>query len=312
MKYPEKKSEFRSEKLKEVALKVADSVELMKFLIARFPEKSRTAIKSMLAHKQITVDDRIVTQFDLQLKRGQTVYLNKKKSDEKPRFRGMRVVYEDADLIVIDKLAGLSTVAADKDEIRTVSYMLDQYVKRFDLKNQVFAINALERDVSGLVILAKNQKVQDTLKKQWLEAKIEVTYCALVEGELVNTESLTTQTTSSTIAKLIPSASKKTISGCRLIKTNKEYSLLEVKSVSGTKNQLPVFFKDLGFPLAGDQKNGANSNPVGQIGLHCRLLSCKHPRNGKLMRFETAIPLKFQNMFRVQQFAKNKPSPRQN
>ena len=88
MKYPQKKTGFSPDKLKEVAVKVSEATELMKFLIEKFPEKSRTTIKSMLAHKQVTVDDLITTKFDFPLKRGQIVYLNKKKTDEKPRFRG--------------------------------------------------------------------------------------------------------------------------------------------------------------------------------------------------------------------------------
>src|ERR1035437_7575030 len=101
MKYPQKKSEFRPDKIKEIAVKVTEPSELMKFLIDKFPEKSRTTIKSMLAHKQITVDDMVTTKFDFPIKRGQMVFLNKKKTEEKPRFRGLRIVYEDSAIIVV-------------------------------------------------------------------------------------------------------------------------------------------------------------------------------------------------------------------
>ncbi|HEX7583335.1 MAG TPA: hypothetical protein VF373_01495, partial [Prolixibacteraceae bacterium] len=83
MKYPQKKSEYRPDKIKEIAVKVTEASELMKFLIEKFPEKSRTTIKSMLAHKQITVGEMVTAKFDFPLKHGQLVFLNKKKSDEK-------------------------------------------------------------------------------------------------------------------------------------------------------------------------------------------------------------------------------------
>ena len=86
MKYPQKKTGFSPTKLKEVAVKVSETTELMKFLIEKFPEKSRTAIKSMLAHKQVTVGDLVTTQFDFPLKRGQMVFLNKK---NRKRSRGL-------------------------------------------------------------------------------------------------------------------------------------------------------------------------------------------------------------------------------
>jgi 23S rRNA pseudouridine1911/1915/1917 synthase len=87
MKYPQKKTDLSPSKLKEVAVKVSETTELMKFLIEKFPEKSRTTIKSMLAHKQVTVGDMVTTKFDFPLQRGQMVFLNKKKTEEKPRFR---------------------------------------------------------------------------------------------------------------------------------------------------------------------------------------------------------------------------------
>ncbi len=84
---PNRKSTFQAANLKEIALKVTAPSELLQFLIEKFPEKSRTAIKSLLAHKQITVDDMVTTKFDHPLKKGQMVFLNKKRTDEKPRFR---------------------------------------------------------------------------------------------------------------------------------------------------------------------------------------------------------------------------------
>ena len=126
MKYPQKKTTFRPEKLKEVAFKVTENSELMKFLIEKFPEKSRTTIKSLLAHKQITVDDMVTTKFDHPLKRGQMVFLNKKRSEEKPRFRGLRIVHEDADLIIVEKGSGLLSMASETEKVKTAYNMLSE------------------------------------------------------------------------------------------------------------------------------------------------------------------------------------------
>jgi 23S rRNA pseudouridine1911/1915/1917 synthase len=303
MKYPQKKSEFRPNKLKEIALKVTEPAELMKFLIEKFPEKSRTTIKSILAHKQVTVDDMITTKFDFQLKRGQMVFLNKQKSEEKPRFRGLRIVYEDADLIVIDKSSGLLSMASETEKVKTAYSMLSDYVKKFDPKNLIFIIHRLDRDTSGLMMFAKSKRVQEILQKDWNESIIERSYIAVVEGCVEKTEGTITSWLKENKAMMMyssqtPDDGMKAVTHYKVIKSDKQFSLLEVKLETGRKNQIRVHMKDLGFPVTGDKKYGAKLNPVGQMGLHARVLAFKHPMTGKAMRFDTPIPLKFQKLFR--------------
>lgn len=306
MKYPQKKSGFSTEKLNEVALKVAEPTELMKFLVEKFPEKSRTTIKSMLAHKQITVGDLVTTKFDFPLKRGQMVFLNKKKSEEKARFRGMRLVYEDADLIVIEKGAGLLSIATDTEKSKTAYSMLSEYVKRFDPKNLIFIIHRLDRETSGLMMFAKSKKVQEVMQKDWNNAIIERSYVVVVEGTVETAEGTITSWLKENKALVmysskIPEDGMKAITHYKVLKTDKQFSLLEVKLETGRKNQIRVHMKDLGFPVTGDKKYGAKLNPVGQMGLHARVLAFRHPTTGKPMRFDTPVPLKFQKLFRPEQ-----------
>jgi len=173
MKYPQKKAELRPNKTKEIALKVDQTTELMKFLIEKLPEKSRTTIKSMLAHKLVTVDEMVTTKFDFPLKKGQTVYLNKQKTNDKPRFRGLNIVYEDAEIIVIDKASGMLSMASETEKIKTAYSILSDYVKKFDPKNLIFIVHRLDRDTSGLMMFAKNKRVQEILQKDWNEAIVE-------------------------------------------------------------------------------------------------------------------------------------------
>ncbi len=303
MKYPPKKSVFRPDKLKEVALKVTGSTELMKFLIEKFPEKSRTAIKSMLAHKQITVGDMVTTQFDLPLTRGQMVYLNKKKSAEKPRFRGLRIVHEDADVIVIDKTSGLLSMASDKEKIKTAYSILSEYVKRFDPKNLIFIVHRLDRETSGLMMFARSKKAQEILQKDWNESIIERSYVVVVEGKVDNPEGTVTSWLKENKALVMfssqtPDDGQKAVTHYKVLKTSEHFSLLEVRLETGRKNQIRVHMKDIGHPVAGDKKYGAKLNPIGQMGLHARVLAFKHPTSGKALRFDTPIPGKFLKLFR--------------
>ena len=303
MKYPQKKSEFQPNKLKEIAVKVSEPTELMKFLIEKFPEKSRTTIKSMLAHKQITVGDMVTTKFDLPLKRGQMVFLNKKKSDEKPRFRGLRIVHEDADIIVIDKASGMLSMASETEKTKTAYSILSDYVKKFDPKNLIFIVHRLDRDTSGLMLFAKSKKVQEILQKDWNESIIERSYLAVVEGTVEKTEGTIVSWLKENKAMVmyssnIPEDGQKAITHYKVLKTGKQFSLLEVKLETGRKNQIRVHMKDLGYPITGDKKYGSKLNPIGQMGLHARVLAFKHPGTGKILRFDTPIPLKFQKLFK--------------
>ena len=303
MKYPQKKSELKTEKLKEVALKVGSQTELMKFLIEKFPEKSRTAIKAILAHKQVTVDDLVTTQFDFPLKRGQMVFLNKKKSEEKPRFRGMRVVFEDKDLIVIDKFSGLLTIAPEADRVKSAFSILEEYVKRFDPKNEIFIVHRLDNDTSGLMVFAKSKKVQDALQQEWNNATLECVYVAVVEGVVEKLEGTITSWLKENKALMMFSSpiageGMKAVTNYKLLKSDKMFSLLEVKLETRRRNQIRVQLKEIGHPVAGDKKYGAKTNPLGQMGLHSRVLAFKHPVTGKALRFDTPIPAKFMKLIR--------------
>jgi len=303
MKYPQKKSEFQPNKVKEIALKVSEPTELMKFLIEKFPEKSRTTIKSLLAHKQITVGDMVTTKFDFPLKRGQMVFLNKQKSDEKPRFRGLRIVHEDADIVVIDKASGMLSMASETEKIKTAYSILSEYVKKFDPKNLIFIVHRLDRDTSGLMLFAKSKKVQEILQKDWNESIIERSYLAVVEGTVEKTEGTIISWLKENKAMVMyssktPEDGQKAITHYKVLKTGKQFSLLEVKLETGRKNQIRVHMKDIGFPVTGDKKYGAKLNPIGQMGLHARVLAFKHPGTGRILRFDTPIPGKFLKLFR--------------
>ena len=299
---PNRKTTFQPDKLKEIAVKVTEASELMNFLIAKFPEKSRTTIKSLLAHKQVCVDDMVTTKFDFPLKRGQVVFLNKKKSEEKPRFRGLRIVHEDADIIVIEKAAGLLSMASETEKQKTAYHMLSEYVKRFDPRNLIFIVHRLDRDTSGLMMFAKSKRVQEVLQKDWNESIIERSYVAIVEGSIEKTEGTVTSWLKENKAMVmyssqVPDDGQKAVTHYKVLKTNKLFTLLDVKLETGRKNQIRVHMKDIGFPVTGDKKYGAKSNPIGQMGLHARVLAFKHPVTGRAMRFDTPIPLKFQKLF---------------
>jgi len=293
---PNRKSTFQASNLKEIALKVTAPSELLQFLIEKFPEKSRTAIKSLLGHKQVTVDDMVTTKFDHPLKKGQMVFLNKKRSDEKPRFRGLRIVH--------DKASGMLSMASETEKQKTAYSILSEYVKRFNPKNLIFIVHRLDRDTSGLMMFAKSKHIQEVLQTDWNNAIIERSYIAVVEGCVETPEGTVTSWLRENKAMVMyssqtPDDGQKAITHYKVLKSNKLFSMLDVKLETGRKNQIRVHMKDIGFPVTGDKKYGGKLNPIGQMGLHARVLAFKHPVTGKALRFDTPIPGKFLKLFKM-------------
>ena len=165
-------------------MKVEKESELLDFLIEKQVRKSRSAIKSLLAHKQIKVNGKLATQFNHELKTGDKVSVMKfDQSKKEKRLKGLKIVFEDDDLIIIDKEAGFLTVSTDKEKLRTVYGILNEYVKKSGKNRRVFVLHRLDREVSGFLIFAKSTEIQDIFQKNWDKLVKEYTYTAVVDGK---------------------------------------------------------------------------------------------------------------------------------
>ncbi|SHJ31177.1 23S rRNA pseudouridine1911/1915/1917 synthase [Tangfeifania diversioriginum] len=295
-----------SKKPQAPGIEVKKQEELMKFLLANYPDKSRNKVKSLLKNRQVFVDDRAITQFNHLLKPGQIVTLGK--NTPKPAARqvfGMTIVYEDKDLIVVNKKAGLLTIATDNEKRDTVYSILSDYVKEQDEKNKIFIVHRLDRETSGLMLFAKNSKMQGLLQESWKQTISERSYLAVIDGQMEKPEgTYRSYLFESKVFKVhssqIPEKGKEAITHYSTLKSNDLYSLLKVTLETGRKNQIRVHLQDLNHPIIGDKKYGSTSNPIGRLGLHAWILAFKHPLTGEMVRFETSIPGSFLKLFSQQ------------
>jgi 23S rRNA pseudouridine1911/1915/1917 synthase len=280
--------------------KVTEPSELMKFLLASLPHKSRDNVKSLLKNEQVRVDEEPQRQFNFPLEPGQTVSVVWEKPQEQVVLRGLSIVFEDDAIIVIDKHAGLLSVATDSDPGGITAYrMLADHVKMEDPDAKVFVVHRLDRDTSGLMMYAKSQDIQEILQEDWKNTVIKRTYAALVEGKpkeiagriesyLFEGPKMKVHSTQD------PNRGGQwAVTDWELLKTNGQYSLLKVELETGRKNQIRVHLSDLGHPIVGDKKYGASGNPIARMGLHAMVLAFRHPVTGKSMHFETSVPRKF-------------------
>jgi len=167
---------------KQNSIQVTEPDELMSFLLKKFPGKSRTTIKSLLTHRQVSVDHKIVTLYNHPLATGQLVVIHWSRVPEETHYPGMRILFEDEYLIVIEKEAGLLSIATDKETDKTAYSMLSHHVKKEDPKNKIFVVHRLDRETSGVMLFAKSQEIQSLLQEEWKNTIMERTYTAVVEG----------------------------------------------------------------------------------------------------------------------------------
>jgi len=273
----------------------------MPFLLSSLSNKSRDNIKSLLRNRQVLVNGEPVTQFNHELKPGDTVVISAARHTGGLMARNMRLVYEDEHLIVIDKNAGLLSMASDNEKYLTAYNILSTYVKSQKPSNRIFIVHRLDRDTSGLMMFARSEKVQSLMQRDWKRNVTARTYVALVEGKVTGQEgivksyiyeskSLTMHSTKN------PKKGDLAITRWKLLKSGSEYSLLEVTLETGKKNQIRLHMQETGHSIAGDKKYGASSSPISRLGLHASLLAFIHPVTGKEMRFESKIPAKFRRM----------------
>lgn len=283
---------------------VEEPTELLKFMLEQLAPKSRNAVKSMMGRGQFFVDGEAVTQFNLPLKPGQKVgIVSNQTFKKKSALEGISILYEDDDILVINKDEGILSVAG-KDQTEPTAYrQLTQYVKEGNHHNRIFVVHRLDRDTSGVMIYAKSEAIKEKLQKNWHTIVKERIYTALVEGKVQKDKDrietwLTESKTMKVYSNHYDNGGQLAITHYTKKQSGSKYSLLEVQLETGRKNQIRVHMEVIGHPVAGDKKYGARTNPLKRLGLHATTLTFDHPGTGKKMSFTVPAPEGFLKLSR--------------
>ena len=280
---------------------VKKECELLSFLLDTFSSQSRNSVKSLLGSHRVSVDGAPVTQFNFKLYPGDTVIISTSPIRKKTRSN-LPIIYEDDEIIVINKPSGLLSIASDKEKGSTAYRMLSDYVQQKDKHNRVFVVHRLDEDTSGVLMVAKNVKIQQALQEKWNEIVSKRGYYAIVEG-VMEKPSGTIKSYLKKNAQNMMYSSKKpgdgqlAITHYKVIKSNDKYSLLDVNIDTGRKNQIRVHLGEIGHHIIGDDKYGEPSNPIKRLGLHAYELDLTHPITGKKMKFTAPVPKEFSTLF---------------
>lgn len=282
-------------------LTVTEETTLLPFLLEKVADKSRNTVKGLLSRKQVLVEDKLTTRFDAPLKPGQTVTLLPRVSAGAAELP-FQVLHEDRDLVVIDKPAGLLSMGNEKEKIHTAYRMVSDYVKAREPGTRIFIVHRLDRDTSGVLVFAKNEKMKRALQDNWDKLVQKRGYLAAVEGKLPEREGSVKSFLLETATHLVYSGvkgrdGKEALTHYRVIAENKGYTLAEVSIDTGRKNQIRVHMQDLGCPVAGDRQYGAQTDPMGRLGLHAHELRFTDPRTKKTMTLRAPLPAGFRKLF---------------
>ncbi|MDR2953510.1 MAG: RluA family pseudouridine synthase [Prevotella sp.] len=276
--------------------KATQTGELLDFLIQKQIRKSRSAIKSLLLHKQVKVNGKLITQFDHALKPGDIVSVMKfNQSRKEKRLKGLKIVFEDDELIIIDKEAGILSVSTDKEKSKTVYSTLNEYVKRKNKNARIFVLHRLDREVSGLMVFAKNMELQEIFQKNWDHLVKDYAYTAVINGKPEQEKgTITTWLTENKNYVMMSSSfdngGLKSITHYTIEKSTDRYSLVNFNLETKRKNQIRVHMQSINHPIVGDKKYGATLNPIKRIALHAKLMILKHPTTGELLEFRSPVP----------------------
>ncbi len=311
---------------------------LLASLFELLPQQSRTSVKNMLSKGQVVVNGESVTAFDYPLKKGDTLEILPKgisiaratRTDAREQVEkaGVKILFEDEHYLVVDKPSGMLSVStargssAKSGHKETTLYaILNAYVKvnkRMERKEdllsgrepdrstaKIWIVHRLDKGTSGAMIFAKDERAKDILQSKWKELVAERTYIAWLEGS-VEKDSGAVQSWLVESPKSLKMYSSPTevkdgqlaITHYKVLQRTRHYTQAAFSLETGRKNQIRVHAADLGHPVAGDDKYGAQTDPIHRLALHAATLVFRNPYSQKMVRCHSPLPESFERFTR--------------
>lgn len=278
-----------------------EPVGLLEFLALKSPSSSRTDLKSWLKHKQVRLRGEVTTAFDAAVNPNDTVEVNASRAFVTLRHPRLKLLYEDNDVIVVEKGYGLLSVGIPnpaKKKIENAYDILRDYLKRKDPRNKLYVVHRLDRDTTGVMMFAKTEEAQETLRHNWNNFVLERLYVALVEGLVKDDEgTIKSHLTENSQYKVYSTENgndgRLAVTRYKVAGRGHGLSLVEFTLDTGRKNQIRVHSSEMGHPISGDRKYGARQSRLGRLCLHAKTLRFAHPITKKDMYFESPVPQGF-------------------
>ena len=255
-------------------------------------------IKQYLTHGSIYVNNNKTTKYNYRLVPGMNIVIDTEGKSKKTL--PFDILFEDDHIIVVNKPSGLLTIATNKEKEKTLYHIVRDYLISKDRNARIFIVHRLDKDTSGVVILAKDEKTKNKLQENWNEYVKLREYVAVVHGTLKNKEDKIVQKLKETKTNLVyvsrDNEGKEAITNYKVIKETEKYSLVSVNIETGRKNQIRVAFQTLKHPIVGDKKYSDIKDNETRLFLHANRLKIFYPEIKKEILFETQTPSEFKKI----------------
>ncbi|MGA9723592.1 MAG: RluA family pseudouridine synthase [Candidatus Binatus sp.] len=274
---------------------VSSRCELLPYLLGLPLGLSRKQAKDLLRFRAVTVKRMTAVRHDTQLEPGDvvTIATGRQIPAASIERHGLKIIYLDDSVVVVDKRAGLLSMGSEGEKERTAHRILNEHLKAIANSplQQAFIVHRLDRETSGLMMFARSRAIQAALQRDW--KSVTKKYLAVVEGAPSKAEgTLRDNLVESKSLKMhrVERGGELAITHYRVLRTNQDKSLVEFTLETGRKNQIRVQIAGLGHPIVGDRKYGAVSDPARRLALHSSELKFRHPVSGAAMDFRSALP----------------------
>ena len=278
-------------------IKVEREGELLDYLYNNLvmPKKR---IKQYLTHGSIFVNNNRTTKYNYKLIPGMNIVIDTDSKNKKTL--PFDILFEDDHIIVVNKPSGLLTIATAKEKDKTLYHIVREYLVSKDKNARIFIVHRLDKDTSGIVVLAKDEKTKNKLQENWNEYVTLREYVAVVHGHLKNESDRIVQKLKETKTNLVyptkDEDGKEAITNYKVIKENENYSMVSINIETGRKNQIRVAFQTLRNPIVGDKKYGDQRDKETRLYLHANRLKMYYPELKKDILFETPTPNEFKKI----------------
>lgn len=273
---------------------VENNIDLIKYLSSKGYAKNK--IKTYIKLGFIYKNNSKVEKLPLIIHKNDIIEIRKKDII----VTNLEILYEDNNYIIVNKESGLLTISTSKENKEKEATLYKKVRNYLNNKKELcFIVNRIDKDTSGIVIFVKNQKLKDELQKNWNNIVKKRGYIAIVSGIINKSgkidnylyEDKMTFTHSTRVG------GKRAITNYNPIKTNKEFTMLDINIETGRKNQIRVHMSEMNHPIIGDKKYGSKTNPLKRLGLHHYEISFINPITNKVLTIKKEPPKEFYDLF---------------
>lgn len=266
---------------------------LLDHLQQRFPDSSKTTLRQMLANGRVRVNGKLEHNARRTIGRDDRVDIASRSESLDPRIT---ILYHDDDLVIIEKAAGLLTVATTDERGQNAEALMNAFYRAPPGESRVYVVQRLDRETSGVLVFARNADIRDRLQQLFAEHDIERLYVAIIHGRLAEARGTFRSFLAEDASLRVHSVAderqgKEAVTHYRTVAAGKLFSKVEVTLETGRRNQIRVHFSEAGHPIVGDATYGRGfADPLGRLALHAKTLAFVHPRTKKRIAFTSPVP----------------------